>query len=176
VADSLPERSQFKCLRNAPGLFVARHGLRQIVYRIQICRVRRTESRDIDHNGLSSCQGETRHATGLGVEAAQRQRLCDVTVSDAAIAEVPGALHNDGRTFIAMRVRLDCGAGRNLQANGVEPWFRRVTPKYGRVNSSQPKCKHRRRWLHGCNLARCQANLIDCRRLRQARQYHDQKL
>jgi hypothetical protein len=26
-----------------------------------------------------------------------------------------------------------------LQANGVEPWFRRVTPKYGRVNSSHSR-------------------------------------
>src|SRR5947208_12630937 len=107
----------------------------RIVCRIEVHGVCRTKSCDVDHNRFCPCQGEMRHATGLGVEAARRQRLCGGSVSHAAIAEVPGARHHDGRTIIAMRVGLDCSVGRNAEANGVDPWFRRITQKYGHVKS-----------------------------------------
>src|SRR6266404_4028004 len=89
----------------------------RIVCRIEVHGVCRTKSCDVDHNRVCPCQGEMRHATGLGVEAARRQRLCGGSLSHAAIAEVPGAGHHEGRTIIAMRVRLDCGVGRNAEAD-----------------------------------------------------------
>src|SRR6266403_197516 len=70
----------------------------RIVCRIEVHGVCRTKSCDVDHNRVCPCQGEMRHATGLGVEAARRQRLCGGSLSHAAIAEVPGAGHHEGRT------------------------------------------------------------------------------
>src|SRR5438552_18932400 len=132
----------------------------RIVCRIEVHGVCRTKSCDVDHNRLCPCQGEMRHATGLGVEAARRQRLCGGSVSHAAIAEVPGARHHDGRTIIAMRVRLDYSVGRNAEATGVDPWFRRITQRYGRVNSSHMRsaCASADGFL-GCNLSLRQAIL-----------------
>lgn len=76
-----------------------------------------------------------------------------------------------------MCVRLDFGVGRNAEANGVEPWFRRVSQKYGRFNSNHPRsARTGAAGFFGSDIVRRQANLVDYRRLRHAsqRQSHEQ--
>src|ERR1700733_162752 len=153
-----------------PLSFIAR-----LVCRIQINSVCRTKFGDVDHNGLRPCQCKMRHTTGLGVEAARRQRLCGGGVGHAAKAKIPCARHHDSRTIIAMRVRLDGGVGRDAEANGVEPWFRGIPQEHGCLNSSHTGgARTGAAGFPCCDLLRCQANLIDGRCLHRARQDHDQ--
>ena len=77
-----------------------------------------------------------------------------------------------------MCVRLDCGIGWNAEADGVEPWLRWVSQKYGRSNSNYTRGAHAgAARFFGCDLDRRQASLINCRRLHDAgrRHSHEQR-